>query len=155
MKQIAEFVCLNFKYWFNIYITIVSKCLLTTLRVNSSAISEILLDMFVYYILIWVLLVKHAPEASTTTMSRAGWWKQLVTLTRRSFVNMTRDIGYYWLRLIIYSIVSICVGTIFYDVGTGYTAILARGACGGFITGFMVFMSIGSFPSFIEDMKVV
>lgn len=99
--------------------------------------------------------MKHGPQTSTITKSQAGWWKQLTTLTRRSFTNMSRDIGYYWLRVIIYSIVSICVGTIFFDVGTGYTAILARGACGGFITGFMVFMSIGSFPSFIEDMKVL
>ncbi|XP_024962477.1 ABC transporter G family member 15-like [Cynara cardunculus var. scolymus] len=96
----------------------------------------------------------NGPQTSTVTTSQAGWWKQLTTLTRRSFINMSRDIGYYWLRVIIYSIVSICVGTIFFDVGTGYTAILARGACGGFITGFMVFMSIGSFPSFIEDMKI-
>ncbi|KAJ9542592.1 hypothetical protein OSB04_029098 [Centaurea solstitialis] len=96
----------------------------------------------------------NGPQTSTIATNKAGWWKQLTTLTRRSFVNMSRDIGYYWLRVIIYSIVSICVGTIFYDVGTGYTAILARGACGGFITGFMVFMSIGSFPSFIEDMKI-
>ncbi|KAI3518282.1 hypothetical protein L1887_06828 [Cichorium endivia] len=96
----------------------------------------------------------NAPQTSSITKSQVGWWKQLTTLTRRSFINMSRDIGYYWLRVIIYSIVSICVGTIFFDVGTGYTAILARGACGGFITGFMVFMSIGSFPSFIEDMKI-
>ena len=62
--------------------------------------------------------------------------------------------GYYWLRIIIYVIVSLCVGTIYFDVGTSYTAILARGACGGFITGFMTFMTIGGFPSFIEEMKV-
>lgn len=86
--------------------------------------------------------------------SQARWWKQLSTLTQRSFVNMSRDIGYYWLRIIIYTVVSICVGTIFFNVGTGYTAILARGACGGFISGFMTFMSIGGFPSFIEEMKV-
>ncbi|KAI7749560.1 hypothetical protein M8C21_021927 [Ambrosia artemisiifolia] len=92
--------------------------------------------------------------AIPNTGSQAGWWKQLTTLTRRSFVNMSRDMGYYWMRIIIYLVVSICVGTIFYDVGTSYTAILARGACGGFITGFMTFMSIGSFPSFIEDMKI-
>ncbi|KAD4384462.1 hypothetical protein R6Q59_011417 [Mikania micrantha] len=113
---------------------------------------------------------KHAAKARTkikqlsairgtvpnmaSTAGQAGWWKQLTTLTRRSFVNMSRDMGYYWLRVIIYLVVSICVGTIFYDVGTGYTAIFARGACGGFITGFMTFMSIGSFPSFIEDMKI-
>jgi hypothetical protein len=67
---------------------------------------------------------------------------------------MSRDVGYYWLRIIIYIVVSICVGTIYFDIGTGYSAIIARGACGGFVTGFMTFMSIGGFPSFIEEMKV-
>ncbi|KAK6138315.1 hypothetical protein DH2020_027899 [Rehmannia glutinosa] len=86
--------------------------------------------------------------------SQATWWKQLSTLTQRSFVNMSRDVGYYWSRIIVYIIVAISVGTLFYDVGTSYTAILGRGACGGFVTGFMTFMSIGGFPSFIEEMKV-
>ncbi|XP_075635929.1 ABC transporter G family member 15-like [Castanea sativa] len=86
--------------------------------------------------------------------SQAKWWKQLSTLTLRSFVNMSRDVGYYWLRIIVYITLSLCVGTIFYDVGTSYTAILARGACGGFVAGFMTFMSIGGFPSFLEEMKV-
>ncbi|CAI0412516.1 unnamed protein product [Linum tenue] len=39
-------------------------------------------------------------------------------------------------------------------IGHSYTSILARVACGGFITGFMTFMSIGGFPSFIEEMKI-
>ncbi|KAL8156488.1 ABC transporter G family member 15-like isoform X2 [Apium graveolens] len=93
-------------------------------------------------------------EIESFSGSQAGWWKQLITLTKRSFVNMSRDVGYYWSRIVIYIVVALCVGTIYYDVGTGYTAILARGACGGFITGFMTFMSIGGFPSFIEEMKV-
>ncbi|EOA30003.1 hypothetical protein CARUB_v10013106mg [Capsella rubella] len=86
--------------------------------------------------------------------SQASWWKQLRTLTARSFINMCRDIGYYWTRIISYIVVSISVGTIFYDVGYSYTSILARVSCGGFITGFMTFMSIGGFPSFLEEMKV-
>ncbi|KAF7119647.1 hypothetical protein RHSIM_Rhsim13G0217900 [Rhododendron simsii] len=90
----------------------------------------------------------------TKTGSQATWCKQLSTLTRRSFLNMSRDIGYYWLRLITYTAVSICVGTIFFDVGTSYSSILARGACSGFISGYMIIMSIGGFPSFIEEMKI-
>ncbi|KAK9169813.1 hypothetical protein Syun_001953 [Stephania yunnanensis] len=86
--------------------------------------------------------------------SQASWWKQFLTLTRRSFVNMSRDIGYYWLRIIIYILVALSVGTIFFHVGTGFSAIYSRGACIAFITGFMTFMSIGGFPSFIEEMKV-
>ncbi|KAL1197407.1 ABC transporter G family member 15 [Cardamine amara subsp. amara] len=86
--------------------------------------------------------------------SEASWWKQLRTLTARSFKNMCRDVGYYWTRIASYIVVSISVGTIFYDVGYSYTSILARVSCGGFITGFMTFMSIGGFPSFLEEMKV-
>ncbi|KAL9659964.1 hypothetical protein QQ045_024774 [Rhodiola kirilowii] len=86
--------------------------------------------------------------------SKATWWKQLRTLTRRSFVNMSRDIGYYWLRLVIYVLLSVCVGTIFFNIGTSYKAIFARGACGAFISGFMTFMAIGGFPSFLEELKV-
>uniref|UniRef100_I1P5Z1 ABC-2 type transporter transmembrane domain-containing protein n=1 Tax=Oryza glaberrima TaxID=4538 RepID=I1P5Z1_ORYGL len=86
--------------------------------------------------------------------SQASWCKQLTTLTRRSFTNMSRDFGYYWLRIVIYVLMAVCLGTIYYDVGTSYAAIQARASCGGFVSGFMTFMSIGGFPSFIEEMKM-
>ncbi|KAJ0969966.1 hypothetical protein J5N97_022843 [Dioscorea zingiberensis] len=86
--------------------------------------------------------------------SHASFLMQACTLTKRSFVNMSRDFGYYWLRLVIYLVVTVCIGTIYLNVGTGYTSILARGACASFVFGFVTFMSIGGFPSFVEDMKV-
>ncbi|KAG8378584.1 hypothetical protein BUALT_Bualt07G0000800 [Buddleja alternifolia] len=86
--------------------------------------------------------------------SQASFFMQTFTLTTRSFVNMSRDFGYYWLRLVIYIVVTICIGTIYLNVGTGYNSILARGACASFVFGFVTFMSIGGFPSFVEDMKV-
>lgn len=94
----------------------------------------------------------HDFESERKCESR--WWKELSVLTRRSFVNMSRDLGYYWIRITTYIALSLCVGIIFYDVGTSYRAIFARGSCAGFISGFMTFMSIGSFPSFLEEMKV-
>ncbi|KAE8678344.1 ABC transporter G family member 11 [Hibiscus syriacus] len=86
--------------------------------------------------------------------SQASFLMQSYTLTKRSFVNMSRDFGYYWLRLLIYVVVTICIGTIYFNVGTSYNAILARGSCASFVFGFVTFMSIGGFPSFVEDMKV-
>lgn len=86
--------------------------------------------------------------------SQASFLMQAFTLTKRSFVNMSRDFGYYWLRLVIYVLVTICIGTIYLNVGTGYNSILARGSCASFVFGFVTFMSIGGFPSFVEDMKV-
>lgn len=101
-----------------------------------------------------VLLLQEGHGFESKSKCEAKWWKQLSTLTRRSFVNMSRDVGYYWIRITIYVALSLSVGTIFYGVGSSYRAIFARGACGAFISGFMTFMSIGGFPSFIEEMKV-
>lgn len=86
--------------------------------------------------------------------SEASFLRQAITLTERSFVNMWRDFGYYWLRLAIYIVVTICIGTIYLDIGTSFTAIQGRGACSSFVFGFVTFMSIGGFPNFVEDMKV-
>ncbi|KFK42295.1 hypothetical protein AALP_AA2G237200 [Arabis alpina] len=86
--------------------------------------------------------------------SQASFLLQTYTLTKRSFINMSRDFGYYWLRLLIYILVTVCIGTIYWNVGTSYSAILARGSCASFVFGFVTFMSIGGFPSFVEDMKV-
>lgn len=99
-------------------------------------------------------LLQEELDFGKMCVGQAKWWKQLSTLTKRSTINMSRDLGYYWLRIAIYIALSICVGTVFYNLGTNYPAIFARGACGGFISGFMAFMSIGGFPSFIEEMKV-
>ncbi|XP_004293165.1 PREDICTED: ABC transporter G family member 13-like isoform X2 [Fragaria vesca subsp. vesca] len=98
--------------------------------------------------------IKEGLGVEKRSGSQAKWWKQLSILTRRSFLNMSRDMGYYWVRIVIYILLSLCVGTIFYDLGTNYTSIFARGACAGFVSGFMTFMSIGGFPSFLEEMKV-
>ncbi|KAJ7542445.1 hypothetical protein O6H91_10G107100 [Diphasiastrum complanatum] len=89
-----------------------------------------------------------------TEGSQASFWMQSYILTKRSFVNMSRDVGYYWLRLAIYIMLAIAIGTLYYKVGTGYTAIMARAACMSYVGGFLIFMSIGGFPSFVEDMKV-
>jgi hypothetical protein len=48
----------------------------------------------------------------------AGFLNQCAVLTKRSSVNMFRDLGYYWLRLGIYVALAISLGTIFYDLGT-------------------------------------
>ncbi|XP_050371789.1 ABC transporter G family member 1-like [Argentina anserina] len=86
--------------------------------------------------------------------SQANFITQCSVLIRRSFVNMYRDLGYYWLRLAIYIALCLCVGTIFYDIGFSFGSIQARGSMLMFIAAFLTFMAIGGFPSFVEDMKI-
>ncbi|EAZ45082.1 hypothetical protein OsJ_29720 [Oryza sativa Japonica Group] len=91
-------------------------------------------------------LVKKERQPTFLTQS----W----VLTKRSFVNMYRDLGYYWLRFAIYVALCLCVGTIYYDVGHSYGSIQARGSMLMFVAAFLTFMAIGCFPSFVEDMKI-
>ncbi|KAI3675839.1 hypothetical protein L1987_85435 [Smallanthus sonchifolius] len=84
----------------------------------------------------------------------ASFTTQSLVLMRRSFVNMHRDLGYYWLRLGIYLMLSLGLGTIFYKVGNNYSSVEARSSMLMFVATFLTFMAIGGFPSFVEDMKV-
>uniref|UniRef100_A0A452YIJ2 Uncharacterized protein n=1 Tax=Aegilops tauschii subsp. strangulata TaxID=200361 RepID=A0A452YIJ2_AEGTS len=59
--------------------------------------------------------------------SQASFGMQACTLTKRSFVNMSRDFGYYWLRLVIYIVVTVCIGSIYLNVGTKYNSIMNSG----------------------------
>ncbi|KAI7744209.1 hypothetical protein M8C21_019456, partial [Ambrosia artemisiifolia] len=86
------------------------------------------------------------PKASFITQSRV--------LVRRSFINMYRDVGYYWLRLGIYIALGFSVGTVFYDLGYGFGSLNARISMLMYISTFLTIMAIGGFPSFIEEYKV-
>ncbi|XXG78595.1 hypothetical protein AAC387_Pa08g2507 [Persea americana] len=85
---------------------------------------------------------------------QACFLNQSQVLTRRSFVNMYRDLGYYWLRFAIFIALSLSVGTIFYDIGKDYGSIQARCSMLMWEATFLTFMSIGGFPSFVEEMKI-
>ncbi|KAD3067294.1 hypothetical protein E3N88_35174 [Mikania micrantha] len=84
----------------------------------------------------------------------ASFSTQTLVLTKRSFINMHRDIGYYWMRLGIYLALCLGLGTLFYNVGSNYGSIEARSSLMMFVASFLTFMTIGGFPSFVEDMKV-
>ncbi|XP_016446873.2 LOW QUALITY PROTEIN: ABC transporter G family member 1 [Nicotiana tabacum] len=86
--------------------------------------------------------------------SHSSFTTQSLVLTRRSFVNMSYDLGYYWLRLAVYVVIAIGLGTIYYDVGFSTASVQARGTMLMFVASFITFMAIGGFPSFVEDLKV-
>ncbi|KAL3515520.1 hypothetical protein ACH5RR_022422 [Cinchona calisaya] len=86
--------------------------------------------------------------------SRASFFPQCLVLTERSFVNMYRDLGYYWLRLAIYIALAFGLGSVFYNVGNSYNSINARASMLMFVASLLTLMTIGGFPSFVEEMKV-
>ncbi|KAL6643465.1 hypothetical protein ACP70R_018231 [Stipagrostis hirtigluma subsp. patula] len=101
-----------------------------------------------------IVEMKHMDGASFKRREQASFSTKLFVLTRRSFLNMHRDIGYYWMRLAVYVGIGICLGTIFYQVGYSYSSIQSRCSVIMYTTALLTFMAIGGFPSFVEDMKV-
>ncbi|KAJ8477316.1 hypothetical protein OPV22_021043 [Ensete ventricosum] len=125
-----------------------------------------------------IALMRNMGGSLVKKRSQASFFTQTRVLTRRSFVNMYRDLGYYWLRFAIYVALCLCVGTIYYDVGHSFGSIQAcnsyclvlwtslllayvlflgvqaRGSMLMFTAAFLTFMAIGGFPSFVEDMKI-
>ncbi|KAF6148155.1 hypothetical protein GIB67_011930 [Kingdonia uniflora] len=85
--------------------------------------------------------------------NQTSFVNQSLVLTRRSFINMYRDLGYYWLRLAIYIALGTCVGTVFPNLGHSFGSIQDRAAMLMYVAGFLTFMAIAGFPSFAEDMK--
>ncbi|KAI3774588.1 hypothetical protein L1987_49147 [Smallanthus sonchifolius] len=92
--------------------------------------------------------------AEKTGSLQASSITQCLVLVKRSFINMYRDIGYYWLRLGIYIVMGLAIGTIFYNLGSGYESLNARISILMFVSSFLSVLAIGGFPSFMEEMKV-
>ncbi|KAF7803749.1 ABC transporter G family member 11 [Senna tora] len=85
----------------------------------------------------------------------AAFFNQCFILIRRSSLHMYRDISNYWLRLAVYAAIALSLGTIFYDIGSSYGSIQARGSLLTFFISVLTFITlIGGFPPFLEEMKV-
>ncbi|CAI9104069.1 OLC1v1002677C1 [Oldenlandia corymbosa var. corymbosa] len=98
----------------------------------------------------------NAQQIGAVKITKNGptCFRQCLVLTKRSFLNMYRDLGYYWLRLAIYIALAFGLGTVFYNVGNSYSSINARGSMIMFVVSLLTMMAIGGFPSFVEEMKV-
>ncbi|KAI7745985.1 hypothetical protein M8C21_026849, partial [Ambrosia artemisiifolia] len=82
---------------------------------------------------------------------QASFITQCMVLSARSFKNMYRDLGYYWLRLGIYIALGFALGTLFYEIGFEFDSISARVSMILFVSSFLTILAVGGFPSFVEE----
>ena len=71
----------------------------------------------------WFVVWFQGGEVVKMEGQQPSFLMQSFVLTKRSFVNMYRALGYYWLRFAIYIALCLCCGTIFYDIGHNYGSI--------------------------------
>nr|KYP61160.1 ABC transporter G family member 11 [Cajanus cajan] len=80
---------------------------------------------------------------------------QCLVLIRRSSLQLFRDTGNYWLRLVVFIIIAISIGSIYYNIGTSHGSIEARGSLLIFFISVLSFMTlVAGFSPLLEEMKV-
>lgn len=79
---------------------------------------------------------------------------RIAVLTWRSSLIMSRDFRYYWLRLMLYMLLMICIGTVFSNLGHSLYSVRIRVAAIFFFVSFTSLMSISGFLVHIKEIKV-
>jgi len=102
------------------------------------------------------MLVKitEKPGPMVRSSGHANAYERVLILTWRSFLNMSRDFGYFWLRLVLYMLLMICIGTTFSHLGHTLYSVRVRVAAIFISVAFTSFMSIGGFPPHIREIKL-
>lgn len=79
---------------------------------------------------------------------------QFISLLHRMLLDSFRDIGAFWLRLVVDVTVCIALGTIFFQLTKSWSEAAARGGLIFFTFSFLTFMSMSGLPVFVDNMKI-
>ncbi|CAI0452841.1 unnamed protein product [Linum tenue] len=88
------------------------------------------------------------------TKGRAGFGTRIAVLTWRSLLIMSREWKYYWLRLILYMGLTVCIGTVFSSLGHSLSSVVTRVAAVFVFVSFTSLLSIAGVPSLLKEVKV-
>ncbi|XP_077221798.1 ABC-2 type transporter family protein [Tasmannia lanceolata] len=91
-------------------------------------------------------LLKSKGKASTAT--------RIAVLTWRSLLIMSREWRYFWLRLVLYVLLTLCVGTIFSNLGHSLSSVGVMVAAVFVFVSFTSLLSIAGLPAHIKEIKV-
>ncbi|XP_043700991.1 ABC transporter G family member 3 [Telopea speciosissima] len=91
-------------------------------------------------------LLKSRGKASSAT--------RVAVLTWRSLLIMSRQWKYFWLRLIIYMLLALSVGTIFSNLGHSLSTVVVRVAAVFVFVSFTSLLSIAGLPAHIKEIKI-
>ncbi|KAL6223195.1 hypothetical protein ACLB2K_006584 [Fragaria x ananassa] len=85
---------------------------------------------------------------------KAGSATRIAVLTWRSLLIMSREWKYYWLRLILNIIFTLCVGTTFSGLGHSLSSIVTRVAAIFVFVSFTALLSIAGVPAIMKEVKI-
>ncbi|KAJ3706270.1 hypothetical protein LUZ61_009975 [Rhynchospora tenuis] len=98
------------------------------------------------------LIEKEGPRLKSK--GRAGISTRIAVLTWRSILVMSRKWNYFWMRLVLYLLLTLSIGTIFTNLGHSLSSVTVRVSAIFSFVSFMMLLSISGLPAHIDELKV-
>ncbi|KAK4440706.1 ABC transporter G family member 3 [Sesamum alatum] len=98
------------------------------------------------------LIDKEGPTLKSK--GKANFVGKIAVLTWRSLLIMSREWKYYWLRLILYMFLAICIGTVFSGLGHSLSSVGTRVAAVFVFVSFTSLLSIAGAPAQLKETKI-
>lgn len=92
--------------------------------------------------------------AHLKSKGRASNATRIAVLTWRSLIIMSREWKYFWIRLILYMILTLSIGTIFLNIGHSLSSVMVRVAAIFVFVSFISLLSIAGLPAHIKEIKI-
>ncbi|XP_028756917.1 ABC transporter G family member 3-like [Neltuma alba] len=98
------------------------------------------------------LIEKEGPALKSK--GKASNATRIAVLTWRSLLVMSREWKYYWLRLILYTLLTLCIGTVFSGLGHSLSSVVTRVAAIFVFVSFCSLLSIAGVPALLKEIKI-
>ncbi|KAF5744739.1 ABC transporter G family member 3 isoform X1 [Tripterygium wilfordii] len=85
---------------------------------------------------------------------KAGSATRVAVLTWRSLLIMSREWKYYWLRLVLFMLLTLCIGTVFSGLEHSLSSVVTRVAAVFVFVSFTSLLSIAGVPALTREIKI-
>ncbi|KAF5937692.1 hypothetical protein HYC85_025198 [Camellia sinensis] len=101
-----------------------------------------------------ILKLTEKEGSSLKSKGKASIATRIAVLTWRSLLIMSREWKYYWLRLILYMLLTVCIGTVFSGLGHSLSSVMTRVAAIFVFISFTSLLSIAGVPAQAKEIKI-
>ncbi|KAL8115551.1 hypothetical protein AgCh_022161 [Apium graveolens] len=101
-----------------------------------------------------ILNLTEKEGSSLKSKGKASSSVRILVLTWRSLLVMSREWKYYWLRLILYMLLTLCIGTVFSGLGHSLSSVVTRVAAIFVFVSFTSLLSIAGAPAQMKEVRI-
>ncbi|KAK7324914.1 hypothetical protein VNO77_28856 [Canavalia gladiata] len=101
-----------------------------------------------------ILKLTEKEGPALKSKGKASNATRIAVLTWRSLLVVSREWKYYWLHLILYMLLTLCIGTVFSGLGHSLSSVVTRVAAIFVFVSFCSLLSIARVPALMKEIKI-